>query len=1230
MARERPTQRQHGLDNKDPAVANYVPSELNDPLRPIKSEASEEGTAQWYFGGTNTELQGRIPVKEEAKKSPIYHFGVGTPAPSPPSVSNTSCSPHFIFGAGSATTLPSITPESDTRHGSRKHIRDFRISSERIDQIFRSGSPFASPPSVKKLEDPPQRTSFTFRPTSSIPQLPEPGSFSLLTAPSQSLHTPTKSMSSEGRTPDGSSPFSTSSNEVQPRSGRPEFGKPSALQSPLKPKSVFNMPKSNRPRPEHHRPATKSKPPDIISIDSSPAAAQSSQSRRDRALQDDGIYEITPPAQPLGQGFYPARASTMYSSNIGPRYNSNIYNPYTNPYAAVAPAVAPNVFGQYEDFGTERFGAEDPMAFMDSVKANENIKALLEGAFEDEEDKPRTRGQKKTVERRVEELTSQLGDMAVGKADNTEPNEGEEDEEPEDDGTLEGLKVKLLPHQRVGVDWMVDKERSRKKKRGVLPKGGILADDMGLGKTIQSIALILSNTRPTDSAKGKDGKPLTSDAVGSSTLVVAPLALIKQWEAEIKEKVEESHTLRVLVHHGPKRTTLGKVMKKYNVVITTYQTLVSEFDGTSKDHQTGCFDVHWYRVILDEAHSIKNRNAKSTKACCALRSEYRWCLTGTPMQNNLDELQSLIHFLRIKPYDDLSTWKDQITQPMNAGRGGIAMKRLQIYLKAFMKRRTKDVLRQDGALSKGVGKSAGNEKGLKLVERRVEDVVVELEESDRLFYDRLEARAGERLDDMMGDSKMSYASALVLLLRLRQACNHPKLVGGAMADDTDALETGKMGAQASSLAKSIDNELDDIAGMMGGLTMQTKKCDVCQAKFTKEEVSSGSVRCHACDEDLALTMPKAEKKHQSKTHKHQARKHIKQERGDREDRRTRVAKNRRIVDSDDEDDEIARKPTNLGDTDDENEDGEGDTLGVEDSDTDDEEVRGPSKLRNHRDRAASDDSDSEGEDDDSIKSESDSNTDSTSDSDALTAPKIATSTKIKHLMTILNRESAKHKFIIFSQFTSMLDLIEPILNSHFLTFTRYDGKMKNDAREASLHRLRTDSSTRILLCSLKCGSLGLNLTAASRVVILEPFWNPFVEEQAIDRVHRLNQTEDVVVYKITAANSVEERILELQEKKRALASQAIEGKMAVSKLTMQDLLKLFRKDAEHDERHGRLSLEAKARVNGGIIGRNGNGNGMRAAVEERVVPNERSKGGFAPARLQDKKVPDAGAYARRW
>lgn len=576
---------------------------------------------------------------------------------------------------------------------------------------------------------------------------------------------------------------------------------------------------------------------------------------------------------------------------------------------------------------------------------------------------------------------------------------------------------------------------------------------MGLGKTIQSIALILTNPRPSPSTDTYGRKTLAKN-VERCTLVVAPLALIKQWEAEIKNRVSDSHCLRVCVHHGGQRTKNYQDLRKYDVVVTTYQILVSEHGSSSEDPdglQVGCFGLHWYRVILDEAHTVKNRNAKATKACYALRAEYRWCLTGTPMQNNLDEIQSLIKFLRIKPYDDLSVWKNQITKPMNNGRGGVAIRRLQVYLKIFMKRRTKDVLKQEGALNPG-GKTEGQENGFKITERKIENIAAEFSPEEREFYDKLEKRADKSLEQMMDGHKINYASALVLLLRLRQACNHPHLVGGSMAKDQDALTTGQGALRKS---KAVDKDLDDVADILGGLSMETKKCDVCQIELEKDEVVSGAIRCSECNEGLAVL--KREKKFRAKQ-KQEKRKPAAIARSKKP--RPQRKQNRRVISDDSEED---------GDNA-ENSQGTDEAPASEDySDKDEDEEQEQNGFQSSSEELATEDEE---------------------DSEESTTLPFIKSAKIRHLISILHSECKKHKVIVFSQFTSMLDLIEPFLRKDSFIFTRYDGSMRNDLREASLERLRTHAKTRILLCSLKCGSLGLNLTAASRVVILEPFWNP--------------------------------------------------------------------------------------------------------------------------------------------
>lgn len=826
--------------------------------------------------------------------------------------------------------------------------------------------------------------------------------------------------------------------------------------------------------------------------------------------RDDDVFEITRPANFPAPAFKPAPMPTFSS-------NSNT-NPYFRPVSNFVDLTKPmpprlavdnDEFDDRQVFGGDPFGTADPMMYMDSKQADEHLKGLLEGALEEDDDKPRTRRKKKELEAKVDDLTKKMKDMDV----KSEANEQEEEEE--DDGSREGLKVKLLPHQIDGVEWMRNKELGTKKVKGILPKGGILADDMGLGKTIQSIALILSNPRPSDEELEKSKRKL-DPKIDRATLVVAPLALIKQWEKEIADRVEADHALKVRVHHGPQRTKLYKDLRKYDVVITTYQTLSSEHVEGSDSIKTALFGVNWYRIILDEAHSIKNRNAKSTKAACALNGEYRWCLTGTPMQNNPDELQSLIHFLRIKPYDTLEVWREQITKPLNNGRGGLAIRRLRAFLSAFMKRRTKDILKQEGALKAGSdAEGKGNSAGFKIVKRTVETVEAEFNAQERSFYQRLQERTDKSLERMMAGNQVSYASALVLLLRLRQACNHPQLLGGDLSKEQDVMadrSPSKKGAKV--------DDMDDIANMLGSLSVETKRCDICLIDLSKEDIDQGLVRCTECEEDMqaqeALARrPKPKKKKEKRV--------VKKER--------KVAR-RVIMDSDDEDEE----PQEL----------------AHETETEDDE-----------------------EESDSATDEEASNSDSYESILAASHRNPVSSTKIRHLLKILKHDSHTHKYIVFSVFTSMLDLIEPFLKRHNLKFVRYDGSMRNDAREASLEALRNKSDVRILLCSLKAGSLGLNLTAASRVVVLEPFWNPFVEEQAIDRVHRLNQTQDVIVHKLTIKDSVEERIIALQERKRELAKATIEGQKGIGagKLTLQEMLKLFRHDGEGDARLDMIGMK---------------------------------------------------------
>ncbi len=152
--------------------------------------------------------------------------------------------------------------------------------------------------------------------------------------------------------------------------------------------------------------------------------------------------------------------------------------------------------------------------------------------------------------------------------------------------------------------------------------------------------------------------------------------------------------------------------------------------------------------------------------------------------------------------------------------------------------------------------------------------------------------------------------------------------------------------------------------------------------------------------------------------------------------------------------------------------------------------------------------------------------------------------------------SEGHKVLIFSQFLKSLSFIRKWVKHTGIGFTYLDGSTKD--RAAQIKSFQTDVKKRVFLISLKAGGLGINLTAADYVILFDPWWNPAVETQAVDRTHRIGQTNRVITYKIITRNTVEEKILKLQEKKKKLAQEIITTEKAFFKsLARKDIMNLF-------------------------------------------------------------------------
>jgi SNF2 family DNA or RNA helicase len=221
-------------------------------------------------------------------------------------------------------------------------------------------------------------------------------------------------------------------------------------------------------------------------------------------------------------------------------------------------------------------------------------------------------------------------------------------------------------------------------------------------------------------------RSVTRPAAG--TLVVCPASVMKQWANELTDKVGESNKLSVLVYHGGSRTKDPSELAKYDVVVTTYTIVTNEVPKHNADDdadqknggETSAGNkrkqpsnaqskgkkkkklraseidldsgplarVRWFRVVLDEAQTIKNFRTQVAKACCGLRAKRRWCLSGTPIQNAIDELYSYFCFLKYDPYSTYSSFCTMIKHPIarNAVHG---YKKLQTVLKLVLLRRTK-------------------------------------------------------------------------------------------------------------------------------------------------------------------------------------------------------------------------------------------------------------------------------------------------------------------------------------------------------------------------------------------------------------------------------------------------------------------------------------------------------------------------------------------------------------
>lgn len=652
-------------------------------------------------------------------------------------------------------------------------------------------------------------------------------------------------------------------------------------------------------------------------------------------------------------------------------------------------------------------------------------------------------------------------------------------------------------------------------------RGGILADMMGLGKTLSILSLICNSledaqawaatepkqptsSEPKPSRQGTHVPPQQSfgltpvSANIKATLLICPLSTITNWEEQIKQHIVPEG-LSYHIYHGSNRIKDVKKLQEFDLIITTYGSVSHELSSRRKGKE-GVYPLEqlgYFRVVLDEAHMIREQNTLQFKAIIRLQAQRRWAVTGTPVQNRLDDLAALLAFIRLHPFEDRGKFTRHIVEPFKACDPEIVPK-LRILVDTITLRRLKDKI--------------------DLPPR--EDLVIKLDfsEEERSVYEMFAKNAQDRVKVLAGGSTgktlggNSYIHILKAILRLRLLCAHGK---DLLNEDDLASLQGMSADMAIDLDDSSDDEKPSLSTRKAleifGLMVETNNADCHECRRPLGAHEGANIEAENQDDLLGYMTPCF---------------HI-------------LCKTC-VVDYKDRASIFADPGTSKGDCPICGHIVKFEYVELRQKDVD-AEHDGPAKSK--------------------TKSGSSKNM------DKYNGPHTKTKALVEDLlaskaMSEANPDEPPYKSVVFSGWTSHLDLIQMALRAVDVTFVRLDGSMTRTARTHAMDRFREDSTVQVILVSIMAGGLGLNLTAGNNVYVMEPQYNPAAEAQAIDRVHRLGQERPVRTVRYIMKDSFEEKMIELQDKKKKLANLSMDAKALdkseAAKQKLMDLRSLFK------------------------------------------------------------------------
>ncbi|KAG1752940.1 SNF2 family N-terminal domain-containing protein [Suillus lakei] len=628
----------------------------------------------------------------------------------------------------------------------------------------------------------------------------------------------------------------------------------------------------------------------------------------------------------------------------------------------------------------------------------------------------------------------------------------------------------------------------------LLGRGAILADSMGLGKTLTMLALILATKKdvPTDHSK--------------STLIVVPLSVMSNWEKQIEEHCVRG-AMSSCTYYGATRDMTHQQLSQYDVVITTYQTVAGEADvsasmigdGPSKKKkkvEKALFNVKWKRVILDEGHTIRNPKTKMTRAVCNLKAQRRWALSGTPI-----DLGSILTFLQIcRPLDNEDFYKRLLLRPLKDGDPSGA-ELLRALMSHACIRRTKEM--QDRF-------------GKPLVPLPPVDITVipvPLGDEARALYDAIGSVSQQRVEKFMNQQGGMTTTALAL---------HPGLLPPNYLEQLRATEDNEESVRAALPVTQDQRRL--LQSLLAQAIEDSEECPICFDVLNDPRITACSHPfCFACISAVIARDPKCPMDRRTigmgdliepppPTELTQA--PVRRDENETHDSTLRTGSSAKIdqlihllqlIPSDQKSLVFSQFTSFL------------DKIGEAFEEHGIPYVRFDGQLSARRRKEALEQFSIplEAEEDLAVDIET-----------SLPPPRrcMSTQTTLVEEDVLLEDDSS---FIVDD--TDDDDFEEDIstMAKKGKGKSKPKNKGKAKARYGTPASQKAGSSCgkkipRVLLISLKAGSLGLNLTAANNVILMDPYEG--IESQAIDRCNRIGQKRPVHVYQLIAENTVESKV----------------------------------------------------------------------------------------------------------